>query len=221
MKLDTYNNKKTTASDTIKEQRDEITLLKAKLAEKEHIIAEMVKAEEQDADNKHQASIRTSFVLPNDWTDLEKLWLAFKVINADNSVFKQDTFDERDDVFDTLWNALLQAVLIAPARTHEDILIKLEALDFNLTAHLKDNKGNIKLSCVNWLELEAHAINKQLKDLLTRLLLPEQKERLLYIEEKNKRFEDNLSKLTEQEKRDICDNLKGKGTKRIEDLYND
>lgn len=222
MKLETYkNNKKTpTANDTIKEQREEITLLKAKLAEQTKLVAEMMKADEAEQESKHTASIRTGFVMPTDWTDLEKLWLAFKVMDFEG-LQRQDTYDDRDDIFYNVWKLLLQAVIVAPTRTHEDIMIKLEAMDSFTKWHIKGKDGNIDYKDIAGLEIEATAINRQLKDCLEKILLPEQKAFNDWREKRNATFEKNCANLTEDERRQICDNCEGKGTLRIEDLYNE
>lgn len=220
MKLETYNNKKTTANETIRKQQDEIVLLKARIAEQDKVIADMMKVDEQEQETRHPASIRTSFNLPSDWSDLEKLWLAFKVIDADHSLQRQDTFDERDEIFSNLWHALLQAIIIAPTRSQEDIMIKLEAMDYTLTAHLKDHEGRLRFDSVNWLELEAHAINKQLTTVLSKMLLPEQKALNDWREDRNKTFADNVKTLTPEQIQQLNDSVEGKGTLRVEDLYN-
>lgn len=196
-----------TASETIKNQQDEIRTLKQKLAEKDETIRLMVEAEEKASDNTYKASLRTSFTLPKDWSDLEKLYLAFKVMEADNSLQRQDTFDDRDEIFSNIWEALQQAILVAPVKTQEDILIKLDIMDFFSTAHLKDSEGRIALSKINWLELEAHAINKQLKDLLQKLYLPEQKARLEYIAQKNSELKKQASNMTNTDKLELAKSL--------------
>lgn len=206
-KLENKTVKNPTASDTIKQQRDEITLLKAKLEEQTRIIAEMMRADEIDSECRHPASVRTSFNLPNDWTDLEKLWLAFKVLDADNSLLRNEVNDSRDDIAYNVWQALLQAVIIAPVKTHEDLLIKLEAMDFSLTSHLRDNKGNIKLDCVNWLELEAHAINKQLEAVLQRNYLSDQLERQELLKQKAEARETQAKAMTEADKIELANSL--------------
>ena len=144
----------------------------------------------QESDSLRTASLRTSFKLPKNWSDLEKLWLAFKVMDADNAQNRTETGDERDDIAGNIWQALLQAVLVAPVRTQEDLLIKLEAMDYNFTAHLKDHEGKIKYSEVNWLELEAHAINKQLIDVIEKNYIADQRSRKDYIEAKNRQREE-------------------------------
>lgn len=191
MKLE--KNSKTNTSDTIESLQAEIKALKHQLAEYE--------------ENKHKASIRTSFILPKDWSDLEKLNLAFKVMDADNSLQRKDTFDDRDDIFSNVWQALQQAILIAPARTQEDILIKLDIMDFFSTAHLRNNKGELALENVNWLELEAHAVNKQLERLLERLYLPEQKAKFDYIQNRNNKLKEQASTMTNTEKAELAEAL--------------
>ena len=191
MKLE--KNSKTNTSDTIESLQAEIKALKHQLAEYE--------------ENKHKASIRTSFILPKDWSDLEKLNLAFKVMDADNSLQRKDTFDDRDDIFSNVWQALQQAILIAPARTQEDILIKLDIMDFFSTAHLRNNKGELALENVNWLELEAHAVNKQLERLLERLYLPEQKAKFDYIQNKNNKLKEQASTMTNTQKAELAEAL--------------
>jgi len=188
MKLE--KNSKTNTSDTIESLQAEIKALKHQLAEYE--------------ENKHKASIRTSFILPKDWSDLEKLNLAFKVIDADNSLQRKDTFDDRDDIFSNVWQALQQAILIAPARTQEDILIKLDIMDFFSTAHLRNSKGELALENVNWLELEAHAVNKQLEALLEKLYLPEQKAKFNYIQDRNNKLKAQASTMTNTEKAELA-----------------
>lgn len=188
MKLE--KNSKTSTSDTIERLQAEIKALKQELAERD--------------ERTHKASVRTSFILPKDWSDLEKLNLALKVMDADNSLQRKDTFDDRDDIFSNVWQALQQAILIAPTRTQEDILIKLDVMDYFATAHLKDKEGNLRLDSVNWLELEAHAVNKQLERLLERLYLPEQKAKFNYIQNKNKELKEQASTMTNEEKVELA-----------------
>lgn len=222
MKLENYNEKKKTptATDTIKEQREEITLLKAKLAEQTKLVADLMKADEAEQKSRHTASIRTGFVMPTDWTDLEKLWLAFKVMDFEG-LQRHDTFDDRDDIFYNVWKLLLQAVIIAPTRTHEDIMIKLEAMDYFTKWHIKGADGNICFNDVAGLEIEATAINRQLTDCLEKILLPEQKEFNEWREKRNATFKKNCANLTDDERQQITDSCEGKGTLRVEDLYNE
>lgn len=188
MKLE--KNSKTSTSDTIERLQAEIKALKQELAERDG--------------NTHKASVRTSFILPKDWSDLEKLNLAFKVMNADNSLQRTDTFDDRDDIFSNIWQALQQAILIAPVRTHEDILIKLDIMDFFSTAHIRNEKGELALANVNWLELEAHAVNKQLEALLEKLYTPEQKAKFKYIQNKNNELSEQAKSMTNKEKLELA-----------------
>ena len=155
-------------------------------------------------DNLRPASIRTSFTLPKDWSDLEKLWLAFKVMDADNATNRTETGDDRDDIACNVWQALLQAVLIAPVKTQEDLLIKLEALDYNLTAHLLDNEGRIKYSEVNWLELEAHAINKQLTAVIEKHYIDDQRGKMDYLKERDEARAEQAKQMTEVDKVELA-----------------
>ena len=68
------------------------------------------------------------------------------------------------------------------------------------TAHLKDNEGRIKYSEVNWLELEAHAINKQLLDVIEKNYIADQRNRNDYIEAKNQQREAKAKAMTEADK---------------------
>lgn len=199
MKLE--KNSKTSTSDTIERLQAEIKALKQELAERD--------------ENTHKASVRTSFILPKGWSDLEKLNLAFKVMNADNSLQREDTFDDRDDIFGNIWQALQQAILIAPVRTQEDILIKLDIMDFFSTAHIRNEKGELALKNVNWLELEAHAVNKQLEALLEKLYTAEQKANFKYIRNKNNELSEQAKRMTNKEKLELATALDTIGTYNI------
>lgn len=211
MKLEAINQEKLT--DTVKKQSEEINALKA-------TIAEMTKANEATERYKHTASVRTSFILPNNWSDLEKLWLAFKVMDADGGLYRNDTYDARDDVYYNIWRLILQAVLIAPTRTHEDLLIKLEAMDYFSKWHLQGRDNTLNFSEIAGFELEATAINKQLTALIEQRLLPEQKEFEEWRKQRNATFEKNCANLTDTQRQEIKDNVNGNGAISLDELHN-
>lgn len=105
---------------------------------------------------------RTAFTLPEDWSDIEKLYLVFKVLDADCTIHKSSYNNDEEDLLFRIYNAVMQALVVLPIKKPQDIFPKLKVMEYCMENHLYDEKHKLVISRCEGLELEAKEICEQL-----------------------------------------------------------
>ena len=150
---------------------------------------------------------RTSFVLPDDWTDIEKMFLLWKVIRKDLCNCRCFYKGDEEDLLNNIESAILQALIILPIKNKRDIYPKLKILQYCTEYHLYNHEGKINYDDLCGLELEASAINEQLQRAIEATFTSTQNEHERNIERRNRQFENNIKNLTPEERNKLYDSL--------------
>lgn len=152
---------------------------------------------------------RTSFVLPNDWTDIEKFYLLWKVIRQDFCTSRFFYKGDEEDLLNTIEMAILQALVILPIKAKEDIYPKLKVMQYCIEYHLYDNTCRIDHDNIQGYELEASEIDKQLQEAIKATYTHNQSEHENNIKKRTHQFEQNMKNLTPDERNKLYESLQG------------
>ena len=164
----------------------------------------------QEALNEQmQALDRTSFVLPDDWTDIEKMFLLWKVIRKDFCTCKSFYKGDEEDLLNNIESAILQALIVLPIKDRRDIYPKLKIMQYCIEYHLYNHEGKINYDDLCGFELEASAINEQLQRAIEATFTRTQNEHERNIARRNRQFEVNMQNLTPEERNKLYDSLQG------------
>lgn len=106
---------------------------------------------------------RTSYSLPDDWTDLDKYYLAYKVFTHAATHTNQPDDSETAKLAYTVFEGLRQLIISTPIKSQGDIETKLAILEHLVEFEHLDHKGNRDYSTMNPDETAALDICAQMR----------------------------------------------------------
>lgn len=107
-----------------------------------------------------------SYTLPDNWTDLDKLYLCHKVLMHDGVFSRASSYKNYDDaqinLMANIITAVEQAIITLPPIHKGDLHTKLTFLQYLLTSDHLDNSGHLIFNSIDGTALSACEIAKQL-----------------------------------------------------------
>lgn len=94
---------------------------------------------------------QSTYTLPENWTDLDKLYLCYRVLMHDGHYTREpdETESESAQLIASIFQAVRQALISSPIKSQGDIEIKLAVLEKLVEFEHLDHKGQRDYSTMN------------------------------------------------------------------------
>ena len=120
-----------------------------------------------------------SYTLPENWTDLDKLYLCYKVLMHDGVFSRASSYKNYDEanlqLMANIFTAVEQALITCPPHDKGDIYTKVQFMQELLKSNHLDNNNEIIPESISGTELGALEIARQLEKAIDNNLTPDQR----------------------------------------------